>query len=138
MYVCVCVFESARRVVTYPWAAEGAGGEARGGSTNRPRPVAQTRKNTHRGRGNLWDQHVYLLHVSVNTGGGESLEVTCCTQLESTTADVTIVLSTVVAIKPFANTTPIHTKRAKALQHSNSTDLTTDITSIDSQQLVSN
>ncbi len=81
---------------------------------------------------------MYLLHVSVNTGGGESLEVTCCTQLESATADVTIVLSTVVAIKPFANTTPIHTKRAKALQHSNSTDLTTDITSIDSQQLVSN
>ncbi len=40
--VCVCVFESARRVVTYPWAAEGAGGEARGGSANRPRPVAQT------------------------------------------------------------------------------------------------
>lgn len=54
LHVCV------GRVVTYPWAAEGAGGEARGGSTNRPRPVAQTRKNTHRGRGNWWDQHVYL------------------------------------------------------------------------------
>lgn len=85
------------RVVTYPWAAEGAGGEAGRGSTNRPRPVAQTRKKKHRGRGNLSDQRVYLLHVSVNTGGGESLEVTCCTQLESTTAYVSIIPSTVVA-----------------------------------------
>lgn len=27
--VCVCVFESERRVMTHPWAAEGAGGETR-------------------------------------------------------------------------------------------------------------
>ena len=58
--VCVCVFvcvrgrESALRVVTYTWAAERAGGEARGGSTNRPRPVAKSHKNTNRGRSNLW------------------------------------------------------------------------------------
>lgn len=57
----MCVFfESTLRVVTYPWAAEGAGGETGGGSTNRPRPVAQTGKNTNRGRGNLWDQRTYL------------------------------------------------------------------------------
>lgn len=96
----MCVFEKVLGVMTYPWAAEGAGGEARGGSTNRPRPVAQTCKNTHRGRSNLWDQHVYLLHVSVNTGGGESLEVTCCTWLESTTAYGTIILSTELLRSP--------------------------------------
>lgn len=75
LYMCMCVFGKVLRVVTYPWAAEGAGGEARGGSTNRPRPVAQTRKNT-RAEVILWHQHVYLLHVSVNTGGSESSEVT--------------------------------------------------------------
>lgn len=76
------------------------------------------RTHTHRGRDNSRDQHVNLLHVSVNTGGGESVEVTCCTQLESTTAYVTIILSTVVAIQPFANT-PIHRERVKALQRCN-------------------
>ena len=40
------VCESAQRVTTYPWAAEGAGGEARGGSANRPRPVARTHTHT--------------------------------------------------------------------------------------------
>lgn len=44
--------------MTYPWAAEGAGGEARRGSTNRPRPVAKTSDNTQRSRGNLKDQPV--------------------------------------------------------------------------------
>lgn len=81
MHVC----ESAQRVMTYPWAAEGAGGEARGGSANRPRPVARTHT---RGQRQWRDQRVGLLHVSVNTGGGEKLEkkkkkkVRCCTQLE--------------------------------------------------------
>ena len=46
MCVVCCVFESAPGTVTYPWAAEGAGGEAGGGAANRPRPVAQGGKNT--------------------------------------------------------------------------------------------
>lgn len=70
----MCV--SALRVGTHPRAAEGAGGQAGGGSANGPRPMAQTHKTTYRGRSNLWDQHVYLLHAAGNTGGGESSEVT--------------------------------------------------------------
>lgn len=29
VWLCVCVFEREQRVMTHPWAAEGAGGEAR-------------------------------------------------------------------------------------------------------------
>lgn len=55
--MCVCVFGCELRITTHPWAAERAGGETRGGSTNRPRPVVQTCENTQE-NSNLWYQHM--------------------------------------------------------------------------------
>lgn len=68
------MFENDQTALTYPWAAEWAGGEARGSSANRPRPVTQTHKNTYGAEVICWI-NMYFLHVSVNTGGGGSLEV---------------------------------------------------------------
>lgn len=63
------MFENDPTVVTYPWAAEGAGGQAGGGSANRPRPVRRTHKNTYKEEV-ICGINIYFLHVSANTGGG--------------------------------------------------------------------
>lgn len=97
----------------------------------------RARTHTHTHRGNLWDQHVSRLQVSVNTGGGESLEVTCCTRLESTTVKFTNHTKHSRYRYQALCTHHTYNKDIKARAHSERTMLTTDITLTDSQQLVS-